>query len=105
MVLYVSNHLCQLLNIWWLQVYEVERQNVVLNIPQIDTKIISGEEGLPIRRNTHRIDIVVVTILELLLLNALIPLVDCLALWEDYLPISPDTCLGRLTMYLILKLP
>ena len=53
MVLDMGNYLSQLLNVWRLQVNQVESDNVVLQRPEVDSQIIGGEEVLSVWRHTH----------------------------------------------------
>ena len=53
MVLDMGNYLGQLLNVWRLQVNQVESENVVLQRPEVDSQIIGGEEVLSVWRHTH----------------------------------------------------
>ena len=52
-VLDMGNHLGQLLNVWGLQINQVESENVVLQRPEVDSEIIGGEEVLSVWRHTH----------------------------------------------------
>lgn len=52
-VLDMGNYLGQLLNVWRLQVNQVESENVVLQRPEVDSQIIGGEEVLSVWRHTH----------------------------------------------------
>ena len=40
MVLNVCDNLCQLLDLWWLQVDHLERHIMVLEAPKIDSEVV-----------------------------------------------------------------
>ena len=105
MVLNVGDDFGELLNIRWLQINQIKRKNIVIHVPEINAKIICREEGFTVGGDTHAVNIIIMTILELLLLNGLIPLINRLTLWQDDLAVRADGASGGLPMYLILKLP
>ena len=101
----VSDHLGQLLDVWWLQVHQVESEDVVFQRPEVDSEIIRREEVLSVWRHTHRVNIVVMAIFVLFSLDTFIPLINCLRLWEDKLSIPSDSAPGRLPMHFVFEFP
>lgn len=52
------DHLCQLFHICWLDVDDIEALVLDVQIPQVDTEIITTDECLPIAIDRYAIDVV-----------------------------------------------
>ena len=104
MILHVSNHFGELFNIRWLQIDHLVCKAVMLQVPQVDAQAIRGKEVLAVWAYAQRVDIVVVTILELLALDAFVARAEHLSSREHDL-ISLYLAWLVLSWHPILKLP
>lgn len=79
----MSYYLSELFYIRRLQVNQIISHNIVFQVPQIDSQVISRKEILPIRTYTQRINIVIVTVFIVLALRTFTSLTNDLTLWEN----------------------
>lgn len=86
------------------QVDHVVRDNVVLQIPQIDAKVIRRNKIFAVRTCTKTVDRVVVAVFELFALHALLHLTHGVGLGENNLAVL-DIGLAHLLALLVLQAP
>lgn len=60
----LSSHLCQILHVWRFDVHHIEALVGVIQMPQVDTQVITRDEGLLITADGNGIDMIRVCVSE-----------------------------------------
>lgn len=78
---------------------------MVLKVPQVDAKVVWGKEVLTVRTHTQRVDVVIVTIFELLSFHALNARAYYLSFGHHDLVVSIYWTFWVLSLHAVLELP
>ena len=85
----------------WLKIDDVKSHNIIFEVPEVDAEVVSGNKVFPVGTGAQGIDIVVVTVFELLSLHPFEALTDHRRARKLDLTIHNQCLLNFLTLFVL----